>query len=108
MPATDLAHPEEDRPLSIEEYKRIQEFPDDWIIAGRLLDQYRQVGNAVPCSLGQAIARMLLEHLRGEQPLIYPDFPYSRYNKTDDVSWMAEMGYFEESQVEQLSLSLAL
>jgi DNA (cytosine-5)-methyltransferase 1 len=34
MPATDLAHPEEDRPLSIEEYKRIQEFPDDWIIAG--------------------------------------------------------------------------
>ncbi len=32
MPATDLAHPVENRPLSIEEYKRIQEFPDDWII----------------------------------------------------------------------------
>lgn len=106
MPATDLAHPEEDRPLSIEEYKRIQEFPDGWIIAGKLLDQYRQVGNAVPCSLGRAIAKMLLEHLRGKKPLIYPDFPYSRYNKTDDVSWMTEMGYFEESQVEQLSLSL--
>ena len=47
MPATDLAHPEDNRPLSIQEYKRIQEFPDDWIIEGNLLDQYRQVGNAV-------------------------------------------------------------
>ena len=28
MPATDLAHPEKNRPLSIEEYKRIQQFPD--------------------------------------------------------------------------------
>ncbi|MBF6682394.1 DNA cytosine methyltransferase, partial [Acinetobacter baumannii] len=36
MPATDLAHPEADRPLSIEEYKRIQEFPDDWQLAGPL------------------------------------------------------------------------
>ncbi len=107
MPATDLAHPEEDRPLSIEEYKRIQEFPDDWIIAGTLLDQYRQVGNAVPCSLGRAIARMLLSHIRGEEPITYPDFPYSRYHKTDDVSWMKEMGCLEELSAKQLSLNLA-
>jgi len=106
MPATDLAHPEEDRPLSIEEYKRIQELPDDWIIAGTLLDQYRQVGNAVPCSLGRAIARMLLTHLRGEEPRIYPDFPYSRYHNTDDVSWMQEVGYWHEALTKQLTLSL--
>ncbi len=107
MPATDLAHPEVDRPLSIEEYKRIQEFPDDWMIAGSLLDQYRQVGNAVPCSLGRAIARMLLAHLNGETPIIYPDFLYSRYHKTDDVSWMLEiLGHLEESSGEQLSLNL--
>lgn len=107
MPATDLAHPEVDRPLSIEEYKRIQEFPDDWIIAGSLLDQYRQVGNSVPCSLGRAIARMLLAHLNGETPMIYPAFPYSRYHKTDDVSWMLEtLGHLEESSGEQLSLNL--
>ena len=30
MPATDLCHPEKDRPLSIQEYARIQEIPDDW------------------------------------------------------------------------------
>jgi DNA (cytosine-5)-methyltransferase 1 len=107
MPATDLAHPEEERPLSIEEYKRIQEFPDDWAIAGSLLDQYRQVGNAVPCSLGRAIARMLLTHLKGETPIIYPDFPYSRYHKTDDVSWMLEtLGHLEERSVGQLRLNL--
>ncbi|MBE9196361.1 MULTISPECIES: DNA cytosine methyltransferase [Synechocystis] len=106
MPATDLAHPEEDRPLSIEEYKRIQEFPDDWMIAGTLLDQYRQVGNAVPSSLGRAIARMLLSYLRGESPVAYPDFPYSRYNKTDDVSWMKDMGYLENASTKQLSLNL--
>lgn len=91
MPATDLAHPTEDRPLSIEEYKRIQELPDDWVIAGKLLDQYRQVGNAVPASLGRAIAKMLLAHLNGENPIVYPDFPYSRYHKTDDVNWLAEV-----------------
>ncbi len=108
MPATDLAHPEEDRPLSIEEYKRIQELPDDWIIAGTLLDQYRQVGNAVPCSLGRAIARMLLTHLKGESPIVYPDFPYSRYHKTDDMSWMAEtLGSSEKAPEVQLSLNLA-
>ncbi len=87
MPATDLGHPEEDRPLSIEEYKRIQELPDDWIIAGSLLDQYRQVGNAVPCSLGKAVGKMLVAYLNGEPTVTYPNFPYSRYRKTDDVSW---------------------
>ncbi len=107
MPATDLAHPEEDRPLSIEEYKRIQEIPDNWIIEGSLLDQYRQVGNAVPCSLGRAIARMLLTHLNGDRAIAYPDFPYSRYHKTDDVSWAVEtLGNLEEPWGVQLSLPL--
>ena len=106
MPATDLAHPEEDRPLSIQEYKRIQEFPDNWIIAGSLLEQYRQVGNAVPCSLGRAIARTLVNHLNGVEPLTFPDFPYSRYLKTDDISWEKEiLGKYDYSPVKQLSLS---
>lgn len=108
MPATDLAHPEEDRPLSIEEYKRLQELPDDWIIAGTLLDQYRQVGNAVPSSLGRAIARMLLSYERGEKPVIYPNFPYSRYHNTDDTSWLTEVrSRFGDLSVTQLSFDLA-
>ncbi|MCU0532458.1 MAG: DNA cytosine methyltransferase [Hydrococcus sp. Prado102] len=105
MPATDLAHPEEDRPLSIQEYKRIQEFPDNWIIEGSLLDQYRQVGNAVPCSLGRAIGRLLVNHLNGIEPKVFKDFPYSRYLKTDDISW--ELDVLEKSDsisVKQLCL----
>jgi DNA (cytosine-5)-methyltransferase 1 len=87
MPATDLAHPEQERPLSIQEYKRIQEFPDDWIVAGSLLEQYRQVGNAVPCSLGRAIGRTLVNYLKGIEPPVFQHFPYSRYYKTDHISW---------------------
>jgi DNA (cytosine-5)-methyltransferase 1 len=107
MPATDLAHPEADRPLSIEEYKRIQEIPENWIITGSLLQQYRQVGNAVPCSLGKAIAKMLINYINGKTPIVYPNFPYSRYHHTDDVSWMKEiLGQVEETTVKQLRLNL--
>ena len=42
MPATDLAHPEEDRALSVEEYARIQMFPDTWKFAGKMSDIYKQ------------------------------------------------------------------
>jgi len=63
MPATDLCHPQEDRPLSIEEYKRIQQFPDDWKMAGTLTDQYRQIGNAIPVGLGEAIGRLVISLL---------------------------------------------
>lgn len=87
MPATDLAHPTEDRPLSVEEYKRLQEFPDNWHIEGTIIDQYRQIGNAVPVSLGRAIARHIKAHMVGQIPPSIKNFPYSRYKYTDDLSW---------------------
>jgi len=87
MPATDLCHPQEDRPLSIEEYKRIQQFPDDWKMAGTLIDQYRQVGNAVPVGLGEAIGRMVVSLLQKSETCAVPNFSYSRYNATDDIAW---------------------
>ena len=87
MPATDLAHPEKNRPLSIEEYKRIQEFPDDWALQGPLLQQYKQVGNAVPASLGEALGRALIAHVDGRQLPIPEGFRFSRYRKTDETNW---------------------
>lgn len=100
MPATDLAHPEEDRPLSIEEYKRVQEFPDDWILCGSLLDQYKQVGNAVPVSLGKAIGDSILNHMQGKEVKQYPGFKYSRYANTDSKSWEAKHRVIHSSQPE--------
>ena len=50
--STALCHPTQTRALSIREYARIQEFPDDWEFCGTLAEQYTQVGNAVPTRLG--------------------------------------------------------
>jgi len=87
MPATDLAHPEENRPLSIEEYKRIQQFPDDWKIEGSLVEQYKQVGNAVPVGLGKAVGLLIINHILGKPIKEHENFKYSRYNNTDDKTW---------------------
>ena len=84
MPATDLAHPDEDRPLSIEEYRLIQEFPLTWKISGSLLEQYKQVGNAVPHSLGRSIGSLVKALLEGKKVEEYPNFPYSRYKNTTE------------------------
>lgn len=88
MPATDLAHPVEDRPLSIQEYKRIQMFPDNWQIIGNITNQYKQIGNAVPVGLGLAVGKSIIDHMNGVKPNpAFIGFPYSRYKNTDDVSW---------------------
>lgn len=92
MPATDLAHPVEDRPLTVQEYKRIQMFPDDWQILGTVTNQYKQIGNAVPVGLGFAVGKAILDHMRGVQPNpTFLNFPYSRYKNTDDVQWKAAL-----------------
>lgn len=58
--ATLLCHPRATRPLTVKEYARIQQFPDDWIFQGKTSDCYRQIGNAVPIPLGRAIGQMLI------------------------------------------------
>ena len=114
MPATDLCHPTEDRPLSVEEYSRIQGFPDDWTICGPINEQYKQIGNAVPIKLGEAIARTIIADMRGESLPAYEGFAYSRYKNTSDITWRADMETKLEkiratqapAQWEQLSLEL--
>jgi DNA (cytosine-5)-methyltransferase 1 len=60
---TSLCHPVETRALSIREYARIQEFPDDWCFCGRLAQQYAQVGNAVPTRLGRVAGEVIAKEL---------------------------------------------
>ena len=103
MPATDLCHPDEDRPLSIQEYKRIQQFPDSFNLAGTLIDQYRQVGNAVPVGLGEAIGRLIVSLLQKKRPTSPSGFSYSRYAATDEIAWENQ---FASRRVSERQLSL--
>lgn len=105
MPATDLCHPKMDRPLSVQEYKCIQEFPSSWEICGSLLDQYKQIGNAVPIALGKSIAKTVLAHMNNKKLPVFLGYRYSRYKNTDDVSWERETRkQIEQKDVQQLSL----
>jgi DNA (cytosine-5)-methyltransferase 1 len=61
--STALCHPNEVRALTLREYARIQEFPDDWEICGSPSEQFRQVGNAVPVRLGAVAGEVVLAEL---------------------------------------------
>jgi len=41
----------------------LQSFPDDFLFYGNQSDQFKQVGNAVPPMLGQAIAEQLKKYI---------------------------------------------
>lgn len=60
---TERCHPIETRPLTIRESARIQTFPDDWIFEGSILEQYKQIGNAVPVNFAEIIGRSLINYM---------------------------------------------
>lgn len=51
------------RRLSPRECAALQTFPADWIFAGKRVDQYRQIGNAVPPLLAERIGSTLRDHV---------------------------------------------
>jgi DNA (cytosine-5)-methyltransferase 1 len=109
MPATELAHPTEDRPLSVQEYKRIQQFPDSWKICGKISDQYKQIGNAVPVGLGEAIAKTIVDHSQGTPNIRIKNFPYSRYKFTGNQEFLINFHKqlrSSDEKIKQLKLTL--
>lgn len=52
---TERCHPDETRPFTVREYARIQSFPDDWTFPVSVGNAYKQIGNAVPVKLGEAV-----------------------------------------------------
>lgn len=72
--ATTLCHPDEDRPLSVEECAALQQFPKEWKFEGRVAHKYMQIGNAVPLGLGHAIGKVLRAIMRrtSQTDHVYP------------------------------------
>ena len=57
-------HPSADRPLTVREAARVQGVPDAVTFHGTITEAYKQVGNAVPPPLAEAIGRELRKAMR--------------------------------------------
>jgi len=53
------------RKFTLEEFKRLQTFPDDYAFAGRLNAELQQIGNSVPPIFAEYLARAVLQQLFG-------------------------------------------
>ena len=58
-----LFHYEYNRCPTVRESARLQTFPDDFVFLGTRGQQNKQVGNAVPVLMAQALAKKLLEYI---------------------------------------------
>lgn len=64
-----FVHPEEDRLLTPRECARIQSFPDNFRFFGGMVNQYYQIGNAVPPKISILFASILEGLLSGKRVL---------------------------------------
>lgn len=60
-------HYEQDRAFTVREAARLQSFPDTYAFSGSRVEQYEQVGNAVPPLLGAAVGRAIADVLENNR-----------------------------------------
>ena len=82
-------HPDQDRTLSVREAARIQTFPDWFRFSGQPSLRYRQIGNAVPPLLAQAIAESLNLAIAGPRRRGRPRANGQAFRK-DLLAWHAD------------------
>lgn len=61
-------HPEQNRTITVREAARIQTFPDHFRFAGTPTAAFKQIGNAVPPRLGEAIGGAVIAAIRDGVP----------------------------------------
>lgn len=66
-------HPTQDRAISIREAARLQTFPDDFHFFGNMASMARQIGNAVPVKLAEAMGNAVNSHFARVQAQTVPD-----------------------------------
>lgn len=67
-------HPEQHRPITHREAARLMGFPDDFPFTGSKIEIARQIGNAVPPALAEAIAKSVLRSLKQRKEVISEQF----------------------------------
>ena len=58
------------RYFTVFEAKRIQTFPDDYVITGAWGEALRQIGNAVPVRLAEHLGKAAMKLLKGEDKTV--------------------------------------
>ncbi|BCH27814.1 DNA cytosine methyltransferase [Mesorhizobium sp. L-8-3] len=58
---------EQARTISVREAARLQSFPDGFVFCGTMNPAFRQIGNAVPPLMAQALAQTMMIALRGRE-----------------------------------------
>lgn len=64
-------HPEQDRNISVREAAILQGFPQSFVFEGPFVNQYRQIGEAVPPLFARFVAWQVLDHLFPKQRTTY-------------------------------------
>jgi DNA (cytosine-5)-methyltransferase 1 len=95
--STALIHPDETRCLSVNECAALQSFPQGIEFSGGHRSQYRQIGNAVPPLLGQALGGQLLRFWQDDLPGDLPSIPAWRQSSANrrpgTHGWSVPGGY---------------
>jgi len=76
-----FTHPYLNRAITVREAARIQSFPDDFHFFGTKTSQMKQVGNAVPPMLANAVANAIIKDINNSKTdKRRSDMPYQVYN----------------------------